>query len=61
MPLCRASDRWVAGELAHAGRVHRNEPNLEANPVNCRGCLDTGMSASNNYDVSEEVFHVEQG
>jgi hypothetical protein len=27
--------------------------------MNCSGCLNTGMPASNNYDVSEEVFHVE--
>lgn len=29
--------------------------------MDCSGCLDTGMSASNNYDISEEGFHVEQG
>jgi hypothetical protein len=28
--------------------------------MDCSGCLDTGMPASNNYDISEEVFHVEQ-
>lgn len=54
-----ATNRRITRKLSNPIRMQRQEPDLEPHPMRGSGSLYTGMTATNHYDICEELFHVE--